>query len=113
MFTKTHQGVVRQPGPLPKLISHDYKVISNSPDPYLAIKKHIDRCVDATFSAYFDKNMLEDACNTYFNDAIKEIDSKIANYQQYNATSTFAFAQHIHTLLEYAKLPRVLDLPYS
>lgn len=42
------------------------------------------------------KNMLEDACNTYFNDAIKEIDSKIANYQQYNATSTFAFAQHIH-----------------
>lgn len=57
--------------------------------------------------------MLEDACNTYFNDAIKEIDSKIANYQQYNATSTFAFAQHIHILLEYAKLPRVLDLPYS
>nr|BAD32115.1 hypothetical protein [Oryza sativa Japonica Group]BAD62540.1 hypothetical protein [Oryza sativa Japonica Group] len=93
---RTHQGVVLKPGPLPKYVFDD-KVTSNSPDPSLAIRKHIDRCVDAYFSAYFDKNMVEDACKTYSD---KKIGSKIASYQQYRATSTFASTQHIHNTMD-------------
>nr|ABA94986.1 retrotransposon protein, putative, Ty3-gypsy subclass [Oryza sativa Japonica Group] len=93
---RTHQGVVLKPGPLPKFVFDD-EVTTNSPDSYLAIRKHIDRCVDASFSAYFDKNMVEDACEAYFN---KKIGSKIDNCQQYHATSTFASTQHIHNTMD-------------
>lgn len=94
--TRTRQGVVLKPGSLYKPVFDD-KVTSNSPDPCLAILKHIDHCIDASFSAYFDKNMVEDACKTY---SSKKIGSKIASCQQYHATSTFASTQHIHNTMD-------------
>lgn len=85
-YIRTDQGIIKRDVPLPQVVVSP-KVTSNPPD--LSLSAYINRCVDASISAYIDKNhdMLQDAFNTSFNESIKKIGSKIASYQQYNATS--------------------------
>lgn len=95
-----HQGVVLKPGPPLKLVPD--KVTSNPLDPSLVIRKHVERCIDASINAYIDKNhdMLEDVFKTTFDESIKKTGSKIASYQQYNATSTFAYIQCTYNTMD-------------